>query len=77
MESQENGMESSAEGATAKDRNYWAYFFLNLSYVCKGSEAYKIFTGISYIFSVIYFTDENSCLKFFMPFSTLSVTDLI
>ena len=27
MESQENGMESSAEGATAKDRNYGAYFF--------------------------------------------------
>ena len=77
MESQENGMESSAEVATAKDKNYWTYFFFLLPYTCKGSEAYKIFPAISYICNVIYFTDENSCLKFVMLFSTLSVTDLI
>lgn len=74
--SHENMMEALAEGVTAKDINYWAYSFI-LPYLCKGSEVYKIVPSHSYIWGVIYFTDENSSLKLIMLISTPSITDLI
>ena len=43
MESQENGMESSAEGATAKDKNYWTYFFFFYPIYVKAVRPIKYF----------------------------------